>query len=126
MNKRHKRISRNQERWLKRLASEVPSVTLIHDIEQVRSFWRQAYFTPRAAAQVVLKMRRGKCQALARHLRQVERGADRSYGNFFEVKWAMFVYTSVDADLTSQRATLWLRAYEDHMWAEPGTVFTRF
>ena len=130
MNKLHKKIAINNELWLKRLASQVSplackSLRKQLDTQRVADFYQQAYFTPRAAAEVVLKLRRSECQYLARHIRNHERGMSNAHGSMYHIKWAMFIWVSVDRDLNSPRARAWYSKYQEFLNNE-SIIFTRF
>lgn len=123
MNKLHRKIAHNQERWLKKLAAQVEPID--REMFQVNNFYAQAYFTPKAASHTVMKLRRSKCQSLARYIRRVSLPT-QAHGTYFNIKWPMFIYASVDNDVTSSRAKAWLVAYRNFIHVSNPPPFTRF
>lgn len=110
MNKLHRKIAQNQERWLKRLASQVQNMNH-HTPDVVREWYNSFHFTAKAAAHTVLLQRRSKCQHLARYIRVSERGMRGIYGTYFTVKWPIFLWAAVDNDLDSDRCRLTTKRY---------------
>ena len=117
MNKLHKRIAINQERYIKRLAKQVPTFSK-DDPKFVRAWYDlHLHFSPAAAAHTVMKMKCSKVQRLARYLRKNTRLYSVVHGSYFSVKWPMYVYVAITGpnEFTEAAPITVLREYSKYI-----------